>query len=247
MVSDFCQGQKKKTQAKAIVVPHAGYIYSGKIAGIAYGSTAIPDLVYLLCPNHSGMGKKISVWSQGSWDTPLGSVPVDEEAAAKFLERCAEDEGDCEAHLYEHANEVHLPFLKHLNPNVRIVPITLGPLHLDRCEKIGLALATEFSRHKADEALIIASTDMSHYISADLAREKDEYALKAIEALDSKSLYRSVVEHEISMCGFIPTTAVLAASSHLKASKGDLLAYGNSGDTTKDYRSVVAYASLRIS
>lgn len=236
-------GKHKRVHAPAIVVPHAGYIYSGAIAGEAYGRIVVPKNVILLCPNHSGKGKKISVWSEGEWECPLGNVPIQTELARYFLEAIGETEGDDKAHIYEHANEVHVPFLKFANDNVSIVPITLGGLSLENCGLVGKAIAATVALAPKD-TLVVASTDMSHYLSSDQCEKKDKIALKAIESLSAQSLYQSVTQHEISMCGFIPTTCVLAAGPWIGVNRSELLRYGTSGDVTRDYSNVVAYASV---
>lgn len=226
-----------------IVAPHAGYLYSGAIAGEVYKRLKIPETVVLLCPNHTGMGKAISIWGKGAWKTPLGEVSIDESLAESFLKNTGEPDFDQGAHLEEHANEVHVPFLQRLNPQTKIVPVVLGPLRLERCLELGSALARAIESRGKDKVLVVASTDMSHYISAEAAKKKDGPALEAIEQLDSENLYARVVEDEISMCGFIPTTTALKTARDLGASQGKLLRYGNSGETTKDFRSVVAYAA----
>lgn len=245
MLGEFCSPLESPKKVTAIMVPHAGYIYSGKIAGEVYRRIKVPDTAIVLCPNHTGTGKKIAVWPEGGWKTPLGELCVDADLARKILGAVGEDSGDDRAHAYEHAIEVHLPFLQMRNPYVRIVPIALGPLTLDRCEHIADALA-QAMRARDGECLLVASTDMSHYIGAEEAKKKDALALKEVERLDGRLLYQTVIQHDISMCGFIPTTCALMASKKLGASRAEIIAYGNSGDTTGDYRSVVGYASAII-
>ena len=239
MLEEYHEGADRKRQT-AIVAPHAGYIYSGKFAGAVYKRTEIPETVFVLCPNHTGRGSMISVWARGAWQTPLGDVPMDEERAAELLDKLQVAE-DHEAHEFEHAIEVHLPFLQYANPDVKIVPVVLGPLRAADCLKVGARLA----EMKPD--LLVASTDMSHYISADEAKKQDALAIAPMERLDPMGLYRAVESNDISMCGFIPTVAVLEAAKCLGSDHSRLLAYGSSGEKTGDFQSVVAYAALEIS
>lgn len=228
----------------AVFAPHAGYIYSGRIAGELYRRIRVPDRVILLCPNHTGAGKRIAVWARGSWETPLGRVPVDEALAQRFIQAMGgEAQADRDAHRAEHAIEVHLPFLQRIHPTVRIVPIVLGPLRWEAVERVGRALGRVLTEEPAGSILIVASTDMSHYLSADEAAAADRPALEAVRQLDPDGLYRTVVAEDISMCGFIPTAAAWVAARDLGAKGADLVSYGHSGETTGDSRQVVAYAA----
>lgn len=227
----------------AIFAPHAGYIYSGKIAGDVYKSIEVPDSVILLCPNHTGQGAKMALWGKGRWKTPLGDVPVDETLSAEIL-KAAPGRVILEktAHLDEHAIEVHLPFLLTRNPNVSIVPLTLGRLRIDDIEALGKAIATAITASQKT-VLIVASTDMSHYLPAKVAAEADRPALEKIGAMDPQGLYETVVKNGISMCGFIPTATALMAAKLLGARHAELVTYGHSGERSGDFTSVVAYAS----
>ncbi len=233
-----------KLKPVAVFAPHAGYIYSGKIAGDIYKSIAPPESVIILCPNHSGKGSRISVWGRGQWETPVGSAQVDEALAEFFIELTqGEAKLDRDAHLFEHAIEVHLPFLLKLNPHVKILPITLGHLRMESIENVGQALAKTVKKFPEKQILIVASTDMSHFLSAEQAKQCDQPALNAIEKMDAAGLYQAVTDHDISMCGFIPTTAAIIASKILGATGAKVISYGNSGDTSGDYSRVVAYAA----
>jgi AmmeMemoRadiSam system protein B len=245
LLDQFCgQPGGKRRRVPAIVAPHAGYIYSGAIAGEAYRRIEVPQNVLLLCPNHSGKGKRVSVWTEGEWETPLGPLPVNHRIAAIFLQAMGENRGDRDAHLYEHAIEVHLPFIKYLRPNAKIIPVTLGPLSFETCQLVGKAIAAVLSEEP--DMLVIASTDMSHYLSAEECTRRDQPALDAIKKVSAEGLYRAVTQNDISMCGFIPTTAVLSACKLLGVKHGEILRYGNSGDTSGDYERVVAYAAALL-
>ena len=230
----------------AVMVPHAGYRYSGKIAAEVYKRISIPDTVILLCPNHTGHGARVSVWGQGSWLTPIGEARVDEDLAVRLVESLPNAQCEREAHRLEHANEVHVPFLLYLKKNVRIVPITLGGLTLAQCLELGERLGDVVKQRPKGSILLVASTDMSHFIPANKAHQQDELALAQVRRLSPESLYETVCEHEISMCGFIPTTVVLQAAKRLGATTSTVLGYAHSGEVTGDHRSVVGYSNAII-
>lgn len=226
------------------MVPHAGYIYSGKIAGATFARVDVPRHVVVLCPNHTGLGRPRALWCRGAWRTPLGEVEIAEDLTDCL--RCyARLDDDERAHAREHAIEVELPFLQRREPRVRVAPLCLQRLSLDECLELGEALALGV-RAFGESVLIVCSTDMSHYIRAELAAELDRSALAEVEALDPAGLYRTVIERRISMCGFIPTTVGLAAARALGAEHAELVQYGNSGETSGDFERVVGYAGALV-
>ena len=232
-------------RALALVVPHAGYIYSGRTAGRTYAATRIPDRVVILGPNHTGRGRPAAVWKSGRWLTPLGEVPVDEETAGLLVEKAAILEADTGAHAHEHSLEVQVPFLRYLNRDVRIVPICLADVGLAKLVELGETLADVLDR-RPGESLVVISSDMTHYESRETARRQDRLALDRIEALDVAGLYRVVHEEHISMCGFVPAVAGLAAAVRRGATVARLVDYSCSGDVTGDDSQVVAYAGLSV-
>ncbi len=236
--------QKKKVIG--IVSPHAGYIYSGAVAGEVYGQVEIPDKLMVLSPNHTGEGEPFSIMPEGAWETPLGSAKIDSELASRFMKNCPLLQVDQEAHRSEHSLEVQIPFLQYLKKDFQFVPLTLSYIPFEHCRKIGLALAQTIKESK-DPILIVASSDMNHYESQKIAEEKDFLAIKKIEALDPEGLYETVRKNGISMCGIIPTTVMLVAAKELGAKKGELIKHATSGNVTGDYGSVVGYAGLIIS
>jgi MEMO1 family protein len=239
-------GTAAPTPAVAVMVPHAGYAYSGRIAGQTYLRVVVPRRVVVLCPNHTGRGVRRAVWPNGSWILPGARVPVDEALATALIE-FAGCEADRRAHEREHSAEVQLPLLRARQPELRIAAVCLGRLSFDDCRAVGLGLAHALrAAAPVDQPLIVASTDMSHHLAADLGRELDQRALERVLALDPNGLYDVVVEHDISMCGFIPTTVALVAARELGAKSAELVAYGNSGDVTGDHQSVVGYAGAII-
>ncbi len=230
--------------ALAVIAPHAGYMYSGAIAGEVYRRVRVPSVAIVLGPNHTGEGARAAIISRGAFRIPGAHVPIDA-TMAEELRGVALLTEDARAHAHEHSIEVHLPFLVNRNPKVRIVPVCLGGAPYPTCVRIGTAVADIVARHGRD-VLVLASTDMSHYLPAELARAKDTLALERIEALDPEGLYRTVVDHDISMCGFIPTTVALIAAKALGASRAELVRYGNSGEASGDYERVVGYAGIVI-
>lgn len=227
------------------IVPHAGYVYSGPVAGSVYGRLRIPAAVVILCPNHTGRGAPAALDPSEGWATPLGEVPLARRLAEKLLDLSPSLEQDSEAHRREHSLEVQLPFLRVLRPDVEIVPICLGEASLPLCGEVGEALATLVSEEK-EVPLLLASSDMNHYESRQIGRAKDELALARIEALDAEGLFHTVLTKSISMCGFLPATALLFAARVLNARRAEIVARRDSGDETGDDSSVVGYAGVVI-
>lgn len=233
---------EKSLTALGVLVPHAGYVYSGAVAGATYARVQIPPRVLILGPNHTGLGAHVALWPGGAWKTPLGEVPID----APLTERLGRSpliEEDRLAHLREHSLEVQVPFLQARRPDVAIAALCLGRLDVEQALELGNAVAEAILE---SPALIVASSDMSHYVPAELAREKDERALSRLLALDARGLHTTVTRERISMCGFIPATVMLAAAHALGAKRAELVRYAHSGEVTGDDSSVVAYASAIV-
>ncbi len=230
--------------ALALVGPHAGYVYSGAIAGQTWARVVVPRRVVLMCPNHTGRGVLRSLWPGGGWRVPTGVVPVDE-ALGEAIEQHCGAEPDRAAHLHEHSLEVHLPFALARQPELRIAALCLAGLSLDECREVGEGLA-EVVRTSEEPVLLVASTDMSHYVTADEAATLDGMALARVQALDPEGLYQTVRSHRISMCGVLPTTVALFAARALGASLAELVRYGNSGERSGDYTQVVGYAGVLV-
>ncbi len=243
-VASYIGSKAAPAPAVGVVAPHAGYVYSGAIAGAAYAEVEVPRTAIVLCPNHTGMGVPRSLWPSGAWRIPGGEVPVDE-ALAERLREIAALEPDALAHQHEHSLEVQLPFLRARNPGVSIVPICLSSLSARDCVRLGEGIAKAVGAEKA-AVLLVASTDLSHYLPAEEGRRLDSMALDKVLALDPEGLYETVETNDISMCGYLPTTVVLAAARALGAKKARLVRYGNSGETSGDFERVVGYAGLVI-
>jgi len=236
----------EKIPAIAVIAPHAGYMYSGKVAGAVYSSVEIPDRVVLLGPSHRPMASRFALMREGAWATPLGEVPIDSELAGRILANTPLLSEDSEAHKGEHSLEVQIPFLQYLNPEISIVPIsTTYFASLPDLEELGHAVASAI-RSLEESVLIVASTDMSHQVQEATAREKDFLAIDRIQALDPRGMYEVVQSEKISMCGFQATAAALTAAIDLGAVQAELIAYRTSGDATGDFTSVVGYAGIRV-
>jgi len=242
----FVKPSSTRKRVLAAVSPHAGYMYSGEVAGAVFSRIEIPDTVAILGPNHRGLGGPVAVAASGSWDMPMGAVPINEPLARLIIDRGGDRmRDDPKAHAMEPSIEVQVPFLQILRPDVTIVPITVSHISFNDCEKIGLALA-QVVRDYGKDVLFVASTDMTHYESRQTAKTKDQLAIDRILDLDPKGLYGVVAEHRISMCGVIPTTIVLSACKALGAAKAELVQYATSGDVTGDYTQVVGYAGFIV-
>lgn len=237
---------KDKIEAKAIVLPHAGYVYSGGVAGAVVGKLKSCSTYVIIGPNHTGSGKTFSIMTEGSWQTPLGDVEVDQALAQALIEDSDLLEQDSSAHSYEHSIEVELPFLQYLNPDFKFVPIVLGVSDLESYKKLGQEIASAIKRTNTKDFMIIASSDMTHYESQEDARRKDHLAIKTILKQDPDSLWDVVKREEISMCGYAPCITMLSAAKILGASKAELVLYQTSGDVTGDKSSVVGYAGIII-
>ncbi len=231
--------------AIAAVSPHAGYIYSGHVAGAVFSRVKVPEHVVIMGPNHTGYGSYAEIMTEGIWQMPMGDVPVAEDLAQSILNHSTVLQEGYQAHIYEHSLEVQIPFLQYLQPALKIAPICLGPLDLDSCLEIGRAVASAVKGF-GHPVLLVASTDMSHYVPADVAKELDQLAIRKILALDPSGLYDTVKENGITMCGYIPTTITIEASNQLGATGAELVRYANSGEINNDYTRVVGYAGLVI-
>lgn len=242
----FVSIPKEVERALGIIAPHAGYIYSGAVAGKVYGAVAVPETVIILGPNHHGIGARAAVYPKGQWITPLGAVDINRGLVDLVKKHSPQVEEDTVAHMYEHSLEVQVPFLQFVRQDVKIVPICLGFTDFPSCSALGNGIAQAISEY-GEEVLIVASSDMSHYESAASARSKDEEAIKEILALNPETLLQVCRARGITMCGVIPSSVMLVAALKLGARKARLVNYATSGDVTGDNRQVVAYAALTVS
>jgi AmmeMemoRadiSam system protein B len=234
-----------KIRALGCVVPHAGYMYSGHVAGAVYRRLELPERIVILCPNHTGMGEPLAIMSEGTWQTPLGDAPIDAELAAELKRQMPLLSEDAEAHRAEHAIEVQLPFLQVLAPGFRFVPIAVGTSHFDVLSSLGVVIGNTLAKH-GGEFLVIASSDMNHYESDSVTRVKDRRAIDQLLALDARGLYDVVKEGNISMCGYGPAVVMLTAARKLGATNAELIRYATSGDVSDDRDMVVGYAGIAV-
>jgi len=243
VLAKYIDKKAPKEDVIGMLAPHAGYIYSGAVAGATVSRVAFKNTFIIMGPTHSGLGEPFSVWPDGAWKTPLGSVEVDAELAQKIIDLSDYAAADYVAHGDEHAVEVQIPFLQYIKPDVRIVPMILAGASLEIYREIGHAIARAIKDLKK-EAVILASGDMTHYQSAAAAREKDMKAIEAMLALDEEELTRRYHNLHITMCAHGPAATLIAAAKELGAASAELVKYQNSGDASGDYSQVVAYAGV---
>lgn len=236
---------EQKQKVLGVVAPHAGYVYSGAIAGRIYGQIEIPDTVLILGPNHHGVGEGAALFPDGEWLTPLGPVRTDSRLNALISRHAPVVQFDTIAHRFEHSLEVQVPFLQHLNPLITISALCLGTGNYPILREIGNGIAAAI-REYGKSVLIVASSDMSHYEPASSALAKDERALARVTAFDAEGLLRICRDKRITMCGVAPVAVMLIATKLLGASTAEVSAYGTSGDITGDTSQVVAYAGVLV-
>jgi AmmeMemoRadiSam system protein B len=229
----------------ACIAPHAGYMYSGGVAGELFGHLDLPRRLIVMGPNHTGLGAEVAISPHEQWSTPLGAETVDADLAERVLAAFPRAQLDESAHAREHSIEVQLPFLHHRRPDLRVLPICLKHLSADECILLGQALA-EVITAIGEPVGIVASSDMSHYQPDEITRRLDRLAIDAALERDPIALYETVHREAITMCGVIPSTVALEAANRLGAIDAHLVAYATSGDTSGDYSAVVGYAGVCI-
>jgi len=239
----------ERGNVRAVIAPHAGYIYSGPTAAAVFAQVTIPGLVIILAPNHTGISDAeggVSLWEAGAFRTPLGDVPIDAALAQALLEISRGVVSvDHEAHRAEHAVEVELPFLQMLRSDVRIVPLVLAWDSWEPARQLGDILA-RLVRAAAEPVLLLASSDLNHYEPAAVSEAKDARALEAVTALDGEELLARCKRERISMCGRGPAATVIAAARALGATRADVVDYRHSGWVSGDNARVVGYAGVVI-
>jgi len=245
MIDGFIDKKATKEETIGLVSPHAGYIYSGPVAGAVISRIKFKDTFILMGPNHTGRGKPLSIMTEGTWKTPLGEVEIDSELGKHILAASSHLQEDYAAHQHEHSIEVQIPFLQYFKRDIRFVPIVLAYSTLATYKEIGRELARAI-KDSNKEVVIIASSDMTHYEPQESARQKDTQAIEAILDLNEDELAKRVEELNISMCGYAPAVSLISAARELGATGAELVRYQTSGDTTGDYSSVVGYAGVVI-
>ena len=245
MIKGFVDEKAVKAEVIGLVSPHAGYIYSGPVAGAVMSRVKFKATFVIMGPNHTGMGKPLSIMTQGTWKTPLGEVEIDSELGKRILATSSHLQEDYVAHQHEHSIEVQLPFLQYFKRDIKLVPIMLAYSSLATYKEIGKELARAI-KDLNKGVVIIASSDMTHYESQQSAERKDTQAIEAILDLNEDELFRRVDELNISMCGYAPTVSLISAAKELGATGAELVRYQTSGDVTGDYSAVVGYAGIII-
>lgn len=245
----FVNRAEKKEDAKGVVMPHAGYGYSGRVAGATISAVNLKSTYLILGPNHTGMGTAFGLMSNEDWQTPLGEVGVDKKLAQAILSSSRFIKEDKLAHTEEHSIEVQIPFLQYCSSaDFKILPLVIASADLNALQNVGKELAQAIKKIGIEnDVLIIASSDMTHYESQQSAEKKDKLAIEAILKLDEGLLLKRVREMDISMCGFAPTIIMLTATKELGATKARLVKYQTSGDASGDYSAVVGYAGIVVS
>jgi AmmeMemoRadiSam system protein B len=246
-IADYSVKGEKKINAKAVIVPHAGYIYSGRVAGEVYSRTKLPNRFIIVSPNHWEGRTSVAMDINDQWETPLGAVSLDKEMGDLIFKYTGKIKKTTAAHEKEHAIEVQLPFLQyHLNNDFRFIPITMLTPGISILDDIAKAFASAV-KDAGRDVLLIASSDMSHYISQSEAQRLDGMAIEKMISLDPHGLYKTVTENGISMCGLQAVYTVMTAALELGCLRADLIKYSTSGDASGDYEEVVGYAGVILS
>jgi AmmeMemoRadiSam system protein B len=233
-----------RRKVSGLLAPHAGYVYSGACAGQGYGRVVLPETVIVLGVNHRGHGAPFALDGNTIWETPLGNVEVNAELRSRLLGISKLFALDNQAGAAEHSLEVQVPFIQYTSPGSRILPITIAAHRLADLLAAGHAIAELIKEN--DNVMMVASSDMSHYIPAADARELDFKAIERLLQLDAQGLYRVVQENRISMCGVAPAVIMLAAARETGANQAELVCYTHSGEVSGDFAEVVGYASLIV-
>ena len=242
-VEQYIDKNARKERAFGIVAPHAGLLYSGAVAGAVYSSIEFPETFILIGPNHTGLGSQISLMESGEWEIPTGTLPVDEKISHRIAKHVPILTKDAQAHLFEHSLEVQLPFILYISEHVKIVPIVILTATIADCRMLGEGIAKAV-REAGYPVVVVASTDMSHYVHDDVAKQLDQKAIDRIVSLDPEGLYEVVARERISMCGYLPVTAMLFAVKALGAQSARLVRYATSAEVSGDYEHVVGYAGI---
>ncbi len=242
-VENYIDKGARREKVIAVVSPHAGLIYSGSVAGAVYSSIDFPETFILIGPNHTGLGAQVSLMASGEWEIPTGVFRIDEKISHKISVYAPNVTKDIKAHMFEHSLEVQLPFIAYFSKEVKIVPIIILSATVEECRMIGEGIARAV-KDIGSSVVIVASSDMSHYVPDEIARKKDSKAIDRILSLDPEGLYEIVGKERISMCGYIPVTIMLYAAEALGAQSARLIKYATSAEVSGDYDHVVGYAGI---
>jgi MEMO1 family protein len=234
---------QEKVRVRACLVPHAGYMYSGAVAGAVFARIALPKKILALGVRHYPRGEAQAILSEGAWRTPLGDVPIETPLAERLKKNCPALREDHVPHSHEHSLEVELPFLQVLSPGFSFVPVAIGTLRYEELCETGAGIANALA--EADEEIVmVTSSDMNHYEDDETTRRKDEKAIECMLKMDAKGLYDVCRAERISMCGLGPAVAMLTAMNNFGVQKAELVRYATSGDITGNRNEVVGYAGM---
>ena len=244
-VQDYIDKTARRERVIGMVAPHAGLMYSGPVAGAVYSAIDFPDTFVLIGPNHTGLGAQISLMESGEWEIPTGVFTIDETISYKIAMNVPIVTKDARAHMFEHSLEVQLPFIAFFSKQVKIVPIAVLAATLEECRMLGEGIAKAV-KSAGYPVVVVASSDMSHYVSEAVARQKDKKAIDRIVSLDPGGLYETVTREKISMCGYLPAVTMLFAAKALGAQSAKLIRYTTSAEVSGDYDHVVGYAGIVV-
>lgn len=244
-VEQYIDRDAKKERIIGMVAPHAGLMYSGPVAGAVYSSIVFPDTFILIGPNHTGLGAPISLMDSGEWEIPTAIFQIDEKISHRIAMNVPIVTREAKAHMFEHSLEVQLPFIAHFSGKVKIVPIIMLSASVEDCRIVGEGIAKAVNS-AGYSVVVAASSDMSHYVPDSVARQKDKKAIDRMLSLDPQGLYETVVKERISMCGYLPATAMLYAAKALGAQSARLVKYTTSAEVSGDYDHVVGYAGVVV-
>jgi hypothetical protein len=245
LVEKYTKEEKpqKKVKVRACLVPHAGYMYSGRVAGAVFSRISLPKKILLLGVRHYPRGEALAILSEGAWRTPLGDVPVETALATRLRKECPLLREDSLAHSREHSLEVELPFLQVLDPGFSFVPVAVGTLRFEELAETGEGIARVLEESR-EEIMIVTSSDMNHYEDDETTRRKDRKAIERMLKMDAKGLYEVCRDEDISMCGLGPAVVMLTAMKRLGVEKAELVCHATSGDVSGDRDAVVGYAGM---
>jgi AmmeMemoRadiSam system protein B len=233
-------------EVKACLVPHAGYVYSGHVAGAVLARIALPRKIIVLGVRHYPRGEAAAILSSGAWRTPFGDAPIDEALAEALKKACPLLREDSVAHSAEHSLEVQVPFLQVLAPEFKFVPVALGTVPFEALVKVGEAIARVLAQTK-ENVLLLATSDLNHYEDDATTRMKDAKAISQLLAMNARGLYDTCRDERISMCGLGPAVAMLTALQALETKKAELVKHATSADVSGDQSAVVGYAGMIFS
>jgi len=237
---------RTRVRAKACLVPHAGYVYSGHVAGAVYSRVMLPKRIVILGVRHFPRGERAAILSSGAWKTPLGDVPIDEGLGGELRAACPLLREDGVAHSGEHSLEVQLPFLQVLDAGFGFIPVALGMSKFEEMAAIGEGIGRVLAAARED-TLLVTSSDMNHYEDDVTTRAKDGKAIERLLAMDARGLFDVCRENAISMCGLGPAVAMLTALKALVPVEAELVRYATSADVSGDRSAVVGYAGMTFS